>query len=223
MKTADPGVPKWPPLFKSGSSGRPSPVMKNYHDTCHEYSWDTLRADLGPLPDGTLNIAYAAIDRPASSMPDKLALRFIDQSFAVQDFTFADLKRGTSQFAAVLQQSGVGPGAVVATLLGRCPELFLAAFGALKCGAMYSPLFSAFGPEPIRSRLELAAASTLVTTARLYSRKVQPIRAQLPLLHLSLRRSRRSRGAVATGDDRLHCGDARYAGDFHDGGDASRR
>jgi hypothetical protein len=36
------------------------------------------------------------------------------------------------------------------------------------------PLFSAFGPEPVRQRLDLGDARVLVTTATLYRRKVAP-------------------------------------------------
>ena len=51
--------------------------------------------------------------------------------------------------------SGVGKGDLVAVLAGRIPELYIAALGTLKNGSVFSPLFSAFGPEPIRTRLEL--------------------------------------------------------------------
>jgi hypothetical protein len=43
----------------------------------------------------------------------------------------------------------------VFALAGRIPELYVAALGTLKAGAVFCPLFSAFGPEPIRQRLEL--------------------------------------------------------------------
>jgi acetyl-CoA synthetase len=85
-----------------------------------------------------------------------------------------------------MRRHGVRRGGAVATLLGRCPELFVTVLGALKGGNVYSPMFSAFGPEPIRSRLELSRASVLVTTVRLYERKVAPIRSQLPDLQLVL-------------------------------------
>jgi acetyl-CoA synthetase len=42
------------------------------------------------------------------------------------------------------------------------------------------PLFSAFGPEPIRQRLEIGDGRVLVTTRRLYERKVAGLRGQLP-------------------------------------------
>ena len=48
---------------------------------------------------------------------------------------------------------GVGEGGRVFILLGRVPELYVAVLGALKAKCVASPLFSAFGPEPIATRL----------------------------------------------------------------------
>ena len=53
-----------------------------------------------------------------------------------------------NRFANLLRRHDVQRGGV-ATLLGRCPELFVAVLGTLKGGHVYSPMFSAFGPEPI--------------------------------------------------------------------------
>ena len=57
-------------------------------------------------------------------------------------------------------------------LLGRIPELYVALLGALKAKCVLSPLFSAFGPEPIATRLEIGEGQVLVTTEALYRRKV---------------------------------------------------
>ena len=65
-------------------------------------------------------------------------------------------------------------------LAGRVPELYIAALGTLKLGAIFCPLFSAFGPEPIRARLTLGHAKVLVTTASLYRKKVAALRKGLP-------------------------------------------
>ncbi len=59
--------------------------------------------------------------------------------------------------------------------------------GALKLGAVVSPLFSAFGPEPIRQRMALGDGRVLVTSRALYRRKVDSVRSQLPgLAHVLL-------------------------------------
>jgi acetyl-CoA synthetase len=149
---------------------------------CRHFSWERLRAELFERADGKMNIAMQAVDRQAAIAPDKLALRFVDAQFAAIDVTYAEVQRQANRFANVLGKHGVRAGEVVASLLGRTPELFAIVFGSLKAGAIFTPLFSAFGPEPIRSRLELASARVLVTTQRLYERKVAPIRDSLPAL-----------------------------------------
>ncbi len=55
---------------------------------------------------------------------------------------------------------------------GRVPELYTAVLGTLSHGSVACALFSAFGPEPIRQRLELGDARVLVTTSALYRRKI---------------------------------------------------
>jgi acetyl-CoA synthetase len=81
----------------------------------------------------------------------------------------------------------VGKGDRVFALLGRVPELYVAALGTLKNGSVFCPLFSAFGPEPIRARLELGGGRALVTSEPLYRRKVAQIRGSLPgLSHVLL-------------------------------------
>ena len=47
---------------------------------------------------------------------------------------------------------------------------------------MVSPLFSAFGPEPIKTRLTLGEGKVLVTTEALFRRKVAGIASAPPQL-----------------------------------------
>ena len=58
----------------------------------------------------------------------------------------------------------------VFTLIGRVPELCVAAPGTLKSGGVLHPLFSAFGPAPIRARMSIGRARVLATTEALYRR-----------------------------------------------------
>jgi acetyl-CoA synthetase len=110
-----------------------------------------------------------------------VALRWIGREGA-RDVTFAELAAQSARFANVLETLGVGPGQRVFTLLGRVPALYAAALGAWKARAVFCPLFSAFGPEPVKQRLQLGEAAVLVTTAALYRRKIEPIRDQVPSL-----------------------------------------
>jgi acetyl-CoA synthetase len=146
--------------------------------------WEKARVELDGLPGGGgLNIAHEAVDRHAhGARADQLALRCLGKHGEVHDFTFSDLGRETSRFANALTSLGIGKGDLVAVLAGRIPELYIAALGTLKNRSIFSPLFSAFGPEPIHTRLELGKAKALVTTELLYARKVAALRSSLPHL-----------------------------------------
>lgn len=141
--------------------------------------WDRARHQLTGLPDGGLNIAFEAVDRHVAARGATLALRFRRKDGSVDDYTYARLASDSNRFANALSALGVHAGDVVATVLGRCPELYVAALGTLKIRAVYCPLFSAFGPEPIRDRLLLGRARVVMTTDTLHRRKISPIAGQL--------------------------------------------
>jgi acetyl-CoA synthetase len=172
---------RWGSIEKA-TLGGPPPNVRNYDLVARTFSWERLRGELFERADDRMNIAMLAIDRPASLTPEKLAVRFVDRDLSALDLTYGALQARANRFANLLASRSIPCGTVVASLLGRCPELFATVLGALKRGAVFTPLFSAFGPEPIRSRLELSQARVLVATARLYERKVAPIRALLPAL-----------------------------------------
>ena len=147
------------------------------------FSWEEARRDLAGLPGDprSLNIAYEAVGRHAAGpRRDQLALRWLGKRGEVLDFTYGRLDQLTNQFANVLQLLGVVAGDRVYALMGRIPELYMAALGTLKHRAVFCPLFSAFGPDPIKARLTIGRARVLVTTESLYLRKVAPLRATLP-------------------------------------------
>jgi acetyl-CoA synthetase len=165
-------------------AARIAPNLADYSAALAAFSWDAARRALDGLPGGTgLNIAHEAVDRHAQGpLAAHLALRWLGKSGRVRDFTYLDLAVATSRFANVLAGLGVQRGERVFVLAGRIPELYIAVLGALKQRCVVSPLFSAFGPEPIHTRLTLGSGSVLVTTESLYQKKVAGLRERLPLL-----------------------------------------
>ena len=163
--------------------GAPTPNLERYDQACAAFSWAHARAQLAGLPGGSINIAFEAVDRQAlQGRGGKLALRWLGRDSAPRDFTYSDLRLLTNRFANMLKGLGVAREARVFVLAGRIPELYIAVLGALKCGCVVSPLFSAFGPEPIATRIGIGEGSVLVTTSSLYVRKVASVRASLPSL-----------------------------------------
>ena len=146
-------------------------------------AWDEARGDLEGLPGDprSLNIAHEAVDRHAAgSRHDQLAIRWLGKRGHVHDYSYGRLRRLTNQFANALDTLGLVKGDRVYALMGRIPELYVAALGALKHRAVFCPLFSAFGPSPLKARLAIGRARVLVTTESLYLRKVAGLRAALP-------------------------------------------
>ena len=149
--------------------------LPDYEECAKTFSWAQARGLLDGLPGGGLNIAHEAIDRHViAGKGEKLALRWLGRDGRVQDFTYAMLRAAVNRFANVLSQRGVSKGERVYSLLGRSPELYIAALGTLKAGCVFSPLFSAFGPEPIRARMAIGEAKVLITSEAFYQRKVEP-------------------------------------------------
>ncbi len=177
-------APRYPRIVKPrGTGGAPANLL-NYEQTCDRFSWAAARALLDGLPGGRgLNIAHEAVDRHAAgSRADRDALRWIGQAGGRRSLTYRDLRTETNRFANALRSLGVPAGGSVFVLAGRIPELSITVLGALKAKCVASPLFSAFGPEPIATRLRIGEGRVLVTTEPLYRRKVASLRAQLPLL-----------------------------------------
>jgi acetyl-CoA synthetase len=174
----------WQTIAKSARDWAVAPNLRNYGEARRTFSWESALRELDGLPEGKgLNIAYEAVDRHANGpLRNHLAFRWLGKNGEVEDFTYGQIQTLTNRFANVLQNLGVSKGDRVYVLAGRIPELYIAALGTLKYRAIFCPLFSAFGPEPIRARLTIGQAKVLVTTQMLYERKVKAIRTSLPFL-----------------------------------------
>jgi acetyl-CoA synthetase len=93
-----------------------------------------------------------------------------------RDISYHFLKDQTSRFANVLKMLGVEKGDRVFVLSERIPELYISALGAMKYGAVFCPLFPAFGPDPIFQRMQKGDCRVLVTSKRLYENRIKPRR-----------------------------------------------
>jgi acetyl-CoA synthetase len=173
----------WAPIEKSPADWRVPPHLADYERARAAFSWREVRKELDVAEGGPLNIAELAIDRHARGpLGERVALRWLGREGAVLDVTYARLCEDTNRFASALRRLGVGRQDRVFSLAGRIPALYTALMGTLKGGGVFCPLFSAFGPEPVRQRLQRGNARVLLTTLRLYRRTVEALRASLPEL-----------------------------------------
>lgn len=172
-----------PVIHKFVGALRLQPNWVDYTGERSGFSWKNARQALQGLPGGGLNIGFEAVDRYATThLGARVAFRFVSADAPAYEMSYGDLALQTNRFANVLQGLGVGKGDRLFVLAGRIPELYIAILGALKNGTVVTPLFSAFGPEPIATRIKLGEGLVLVTTNSLYMRKVKQIRQQLPSL-----------------------------------------
>lgn len=113
---------------------------------------------------GGINAAEICCIRHAND-PSRVALRHRAPDGGTKDWTFAELNQISSRLAGVLQDLGVGQGGCVAGLLPRTPELLITILATWRLGALYQPLFTAFGPKAIEHRLSLGDTRVVVADA----------------------------------------------------------
>lgn len=172
-------------IRKTAQDTRVRPNFSDYERTRADFDWSDVPSLCDGMGPGGCNIAYAALDRHSSgAAASRTALRFItesasDDALPARDLSYAELGRLARCFTNVLRSLGIGKGDRVFTIMGRTPELYITMLGALRNGSIVSPLFSAFGPEPIATRVAIGEANVLVTTAGIYKRKIAKIRDQL--------------------------------------------
>jgi acetyl-CoA synthetase len=172
-------------IHKSSGDWRLPPNFTDYEQTRLDFTWDEVPELCAGMPSGGCNIAYAAVDRHAAgSAATRTALRFVTQSdqdraLVTRDLSYAELGHLTAQFTNVLRSLGIDKGDRVFTMMDRIPELYITILGALRNGSVVCPLFSAFGPEPIATRIDIGQADVLVTTRAIYTRKIAKIRDRL--------------------------------------------
>jgi acetyl-CoA synthetase len=131
--------------------------MRDYETVYRELSVEILAREIlhGSLTG--LNAAIECCDRWAAD--GRIALRWISRDFEEETVTFETLREQSSRFANLLRARGIGCGDVVGGLLPRIPELLVVAIGTWRIGAIYQPLFTAFGPAAIANRITAGKGS----------------------------------------------------------------
>ena len=125
--------------------------------------------------DGKLNVAYNCVDRHVESgHGDQIALHFEGEPGDTRDITYAELQREVSKAAHALTELGVTAGDRVAIYMPMIPEAVVAMLACARIGAPHSVVFAGFSAEALRSRIDDAQA-TLVITADGQNRRGAPM------------------------------------------------
>jgi acetyl-CoA synthetase len=146
----------------------PMPLLTeytSYADAQRHFSGAALWA----LFDGDrerLNITHECIDRWAAD-PPRVAIRIAYADGSDETLTFAALSAWAARFAHWLNEAGVRRGDRVAIMLEPSLAFYAALFGTMKHGAVAVPLFTLFGPDGVRLRVDDCRPSLLLTMSEI--------------------------------------------------------
>jgi acetyl-CoA synthetase len=126
--------------------------MRGYHEAYASFSLENFAREVLQAPlDAEVNGCIACCVRWANSK--RVALRWMGADGQTRNVTYREFDAESACFANVLKARGIGPGDVVAGMLPRIPELLVAVLGTWRIGGVYQPLFTAFGPAAVQSRV----------------------------------------------------------------------
>ena len=140
-----------------------NPVNHDYFDAfkTFDYAATVRNAISGSLD--AMNACHECCDRHA--LPGRIGLLQENADGTSSIHSYIELKDQAAQFANFLASQGIGAGDVVAGLLPRSHELLITILGTWRIGAVYQPLFTAFGPKAIEHRLHTSGARLVVSDA----------------------------------------------------------
>jgi acetyl-CoA synthetase len=111
-----------------------------------------------------LNIAHECVLRHADSS-GRPAVRIARADGSDETLSFDDLAVGSSRLAHWLLDNGVEQGDRIAFMLEPSRAFYLSLFGAMMMGAISVPLFTLFGPDGLRLRVDDCRPKMLITNA----------------------------------------------------------
>lgn len=132
----------------------------SYADAQRHFSRDAL----WELFDGNrerFNIGHECLDRHP---PGQIAVRVAHADGGDEAHSFGALAEGSNRFAHWLQSQGHQKGEPIAILMEPCLAFYLALFGVMKAGCVAVPLFTLFGPDGLRLRIEDCHPRLLLTS-----------------------------------------------------------
>ncbi|TQO19403.1 acetyl-coenzyme A synthetase [Rhodoglobus vestalii] len=114
--------------------------------------------------DGELNVAYNCLDRHVlAGNGDRVAIHWEGEPGDNRRITYAELTAEVKRAANAMAALGVGQGDVVAIYMPLIPEAIIAMLATVRLGAAHSVVFGGYSAESLRSRIDDASATLVVT------------------------------------------------------------
>jgi len=111
-----------------------------------------------------LNIAHECVSRHADGS-GRTAVRIAHADGTDKALSFDEIAAGSSRFAHWLVEKGIQPGDRIAFMLEPSLPFYLSLFGAMMMGAISVPLFTLFGLDGLRLRVDDCKPKLLITNA----------------------------------------------------------
>ncbi len=137
-----------------------------YQDYIDNFDINRLEEQILAGSRSALNAYVECCGRHAQNgKADKVALVHEDTNGNTFKYTYAELDEMSGKMANLLASYGVKAGDRVSTMLPRTANLLAVILGTWRIGAVYQPLFTAFGVESIEYRLDKADTKVVFTNA----------------------------------------------------------
>ena len=122
--------------------------------------------------DGKLNASYECLDRHLDERGDEAAIEWVGEPVEEDNrtFTYEELHREVNEFAAALQEMGVGEDDIVTMYMPMVPELTIALLACARIGAPHSVVFAGFSADALATRMNAADSEYLLTCDGYYRR-----------------------------------------------------
>ena len=172
-------------IRKDPAGAKTPPNLRDYAAEYAHFSWADARSALDGLPGGGgLNIAHEAVDRHANGARARGISRCAGSAEAAR-FAISPIptcRSGPAASPMYCRGSELRRESACSCSQRASLNCILRFSAALKHRCVVSPLFSAFGPEPIATRMAIGEGRVLVTTTGLYRKKLAALRERLPTL-----------------------------------------
>jgi len=122
---------------------------------------------------GKINIVYNTVERFKES--NKIAIKYEGESGEREYISFKDLDIMTGKLAGALLNMGARKGDRVGIYMPMIPEAVIAMYAIMRFGGIAVPIFSGYGPEAIRARVEDAGIKILFV-AESYQRRGKTVK-----------------------------------------------
>lgn len=136
-------------------------TKRSYADETSAFRLSEAYARFAGDIETAINACVECCDRHVGS--DRIALRCISTLGVLSEYSFEQLRDMSARAANFFVSQGLRQGDVLAGMLPRTVDLIAVILGAWRMGAVYQPLFTAFGPKAIEHRLTMSNAKLVVT------------------------------------------------------------